>query len=450
MKPYFLAAALALGMASCAEHAALSLTPAQQKKVEASIVAEAKPQHPVNAVIEDQIRLIGVDLDRTEVAPGGVLTVTWYLEALSDSMGDNNLFVHLQGRKGDNRAWMNLDHHPVEGLLPLRDLKKGQIVKDVQRITVSPDFTAGEAKLYWGLWRGQYRLKIANAEAAPHDDEGRVIAATVQIRGKRPPLPEASAMRIEGDKPLVVDGKLDEPAWQKAVWTKAFVPPNGADGPAPVSKAAFLWTPTMLYIGVQSEDTDVWTDFKDRDSNTWEQEVIEVFLDPDGDQKDYLELQVTPANVVFDARFPTHRSDLAAARAWNMAGFLTGAFVDGTLNNRDDQDKGYTVEMGIPVAEAPGAPHNPIAAGDVWRLNVFRWDWPKGGKQVAAAFSPPVVPDFHALDKFGRLRFVDPAAPAPVSTAPSGPSTGPASGAAVSASPTSSPPAAQSAPSVKR
>ena len=57
-----------------------------------------------------------------------------------------------------------------------------------------------------------------------------------------------------------------------------------------------------LYIAVESEDTDVWSTFTKRDANTWEQEVIEVFIDADGNKKDYLELQVTPANVVFDAK----------------------------------------------------------------------------------------------------------------------------------------------------
>jgi hypothetical protein len=417
---------------ACAEHATPTLTPAQKKKAEAAILAEAKPAVTVGAVIEDQVKLLGYDIDRTTVAPGQTFTVTYYLEALGEPMGDNTLFVHLQGRKNDRKAWMNLDHHPVEGLLPLRQLKKGQIVKDVQRVTVPADFTGGEAKLYWGLWRGEYRLKIKNPEAVPHDDEGRVILATIQIKGARPTLPQATASRIADDAAITVDGKLDEAFWSTATWTAKWTHPNGTDAPAPDAQAAFLWTPTTLYVGVRATDTDIWTDFTERDSNTWEQEVIELFIDADGDKKDYLELQVTPANVVFDARFEAHRSDLAKARAWNMAGLRTAVVVDGTLNARDDEDKGYTLEMAIPVAEVPGAPHSPIEPGDVWRVNLFRWDFPKGGRQQPSAFSPPIVPDFHALDRFGRLSFVDPSAPAPAPTtaAPSAPA--PASGAAVS------------------
>jgi hypothetical protein len=450
MKHVLRVSLFALACAACAEHASPTLTPAQQKKVEAAFVKEAKPQHKVEAVIEDQVRLIGYDLDKSVVAPGQSFTITYYVEALADTMGDNNIFVHLQGKKNDRKAWMNLDHHLVEGLLPLRQLKKGQIVKDVQKVTLPADFTMGEAKIYWGLWRAEYRLKIKNPEQAAHDDEGRVVLATINVKGNRPELPKATALKLAEGEIATVDGKLDEPFWSKAAWTPAFTAPNGTGQAVPPVKAAFFWTPTMLYVGVQAEDNDVWSDFTDRDANTWEQEVIELFVDADGDQKDYLELQVTPANVIFDARFEARRSDLAKARAWNMTGFLTGAAVDGTLNNRDDQDKGFSVEMGIPVAEVPGAPHAPAVAGDAWRVNLFRWDFPKGGKQIASAFSPPIVPDFHALDRFGRLEFVDPAAPPPAPTSAQANAPAPASGAAVSAPATSPPLPAQSPSSGKR
>ena len=105
----------------CQEHVEFTLTPGQQKKVDQHILTERPmPKHVVNANIEDQIRLIGYDIDKTRVKVGETFTITYYLEALGQPMDDNNLFVHFQGRKGQRNAWMNLDHHPVEGLLPLR------------------------------------------------------------------------------------------------------------------------------------------------------------------------------------------------------------------------------------------------------------------------------------------------------------------------------------------
>ena len=396
---------LAIG---CQEYAEVTLTPAQQKKVEAfTLTAAPSPQNPLNVVIEDQVRLLGYDLDKKEVKAGESITITYYFEALAHPMGDNNMFFHFQGSLGDRRAWMNLDHHPIEGLLPLRKMQKGQIIKDIQTIKVKPDFPSGTAKIYWGLFRGNNRLKVKNKTGVSVTKDGRVVITSVKVKGTvpvKPRFPTARAMRLKSTEHIVLDGKMTEPLWKRAKWTAYWTSPDGRGRPVPKSRAKFVWDDTYLYIGVHSEDHDVWGTLTERDSNTWEQEVIEVFIDADGDKKDYLELQVSPANVVFDAKFKRHRSDLKVARGWNMKGWQTAVFVDGTLNKRDDKDRGYTVEMMIPVSEVPGA-RTPLKARDSWRVNLFRWDQEKGKRQKASAFSPPVVGDFHALDRFGRLRF---------------------------------------------
>ena len=92
--------------------------------------------------------------------------------------------------------------------------------------------------------------------------------------------------------------------------------------------------------------------------------------------------------------------------------FLYVAFDNaGTLNKRDDQDKGWTVEMAIPLEDVRGidkdAAKLPPTPGDVWRIALYRMDVPTGKPQQASAWSPPMVGDFHALDKFGELVFGD-------------------------------------------
>ncbi|MBV70343.1 MAG: hypothetical protein CMH52_03255 [Myxococcales bacterium] len=394
-------------MAACQEHAEFALTPAQQKKVDEHIFVEApSPQNRLDVIIEDQVKLVGYDLDKTRVKAGESFTITYYLEALAEQMADNNMFVHFQGKRGNRNAWMNLDHNPVEGLLPLRKLKKGQVVKDTQKVLVKADFPSGKASIYWGLFRGNYRLKVSNVGTTKTDREGRVVVANLTVIGAKPkPKPVARAAKMSAAEGIRLDGKLDEPVWKRARWTAWWTHPSGKKTKAPKTRAKFAWDEDNLYVGVESIDDDVWGTLTKRDSNTWEQEVIELFIDADGDKKDYLELQVTPANVVFDAKFSRHRSPLGPARGWNMTGLKTAVHVDGTLNKRDDKDRRWTVEMLIPAAEVPGAKH-PIDAGHSWKANLFRFDWPKAQKrQSAASFSPPIVPDFHSLDAFGTIKF---------------------------------------------
>ena len=70
----------------------------------------------------------------------------------------------------------------------------------------------------------------------------------------------------------------------------------------------------------------------------------------------------------------------------------------------------------------------PPQVGTVWRANFFRMDMPAGKPQSGTAWSPPLVGDFHALDKFGELAFGDetgklpppPAVARPLQPAPAG------------------------------
>ncbi len=412
-----LLASLALaGLPACQEYAEPSLTPAQLKKVDSHLLKAAPtPQHPVGAVFGDQLELIGYDLDKATAKPGDTVTVTWYLKALKTPMDDTMPFVHFQARPNDRSAWQNLDHHPIEGLHPIRKLKQGEIVKDVQTFQIKDSFPNGPAYFYWGLWRHQgdkSRLPIVKAGTGTAEKDLRLKLDGLTIeggkaRGKVPRSALAMVPKLEAGQAITLDGKLDDPAWQAARPTAWWTSPDGSGRPGPQTRARFRYDDQFLYVGVEATDSDVWSTFTERDSNTWEQEVIELFIDADGDKKDYLELQVTPANVVFDAKFVSYRSDLAKARAWDMAGFKTAVHVDGTLNQRDDTDKGWSVEMAVPLAEVPGAAVPP-KHGDTWRVNLFRFDLPKAGRQASAAFSPPIKPDFHTLEKFGQLRFVDP------------------------------------------
>jgi len=93
------------------------------------------------------------------------------------------------------------------------------------------------------------------------------------------------------------------------------------------------------------------------------------------------------------------------------------------LNKREDQDKGWTAEIAIPLEDVKGMDDKstltlPPALGTVWRINMYRMDVPQGKPQQAAGWSPPLVGDFHALDRFGELVFGDAQGAVPPPPAP--------------------------------
>src|SRR5262249_37894807 len=60
--------------------------------------------------------------------------------------------------------------------------------------------------------------------------------------------------------PLVIDGKLDEPAWASASWSDPFVDIEGDRRPRPRfrTRMKMAWDDEYLYVAAELEDPDVW------------------------------------------------------------------------------------------------------------------------------------------------------------------------------------------------
>ena len=112
-------------------------------------------------------------------------------------------------------------------------------------------------------------------------------------------------------------------------------------------------------------------------------------------------------SAIFDSYLPIYRQNQNDFDA----GMKVGVVVDGTVEKRDDADKGWTVEMAIPLDSVKGKEKEmknvPPSIGTTWKVNFFRMDMPGGKSQQGTSWSPPLVGDFHALDKFGFLVFGD-------------------------------------------
>src|SRR5205809_959856 len=59
---------------------------------------------------------------------------------------------------------------------PVAAWKKGDIIRDIHRVSVPTSWKAPAVEIYAGVWKGPLRLKITNG---PHDAENRVRVATV-------------------------------------------------------------------------------------------------------------------------------------------------------------------------------------------------------------------------------------------------------------------------------
>lgn len=437
---------LASMVAGCqeAKEPTITLTQAQWAEVKQNILTQppAKMDFTVGANYGDRIELLGFDIAPKSPKPGQDVTLTWYWKAKKDMKVNWQVFIHMDSA-GPPPTRQGLDHHPVRDLYQTTRWEAGQIVKDVQKVKLRGDYPGGKATFWIGLWNpaSSKRLPLVNVKDVKHDNDNRVNAGEITIdapkraakkdnKRTKPKIYLARALDKDAAASITIDGKLDDKAWATASRSPRFGGTRGGPGSPGTSWFKILYDDTHLYIGAWGEDKDVWGDLTERDSATWTQEVFEIFIDPEGDQKDYLELQVTPRNTVFDARFPvklgrgrgSRDEQINTAKAWNST-MTSAVHVDGTLNDPSDEDKAWSIELKIPFTDIPkqtGAPK----PGTSWKMNLYRFDAPrKDGKptgQVAWSWSPSHG-FFHNIQHFGMVRFMG--AKGPIEVKPLTPNT---------------------------
>lgn len=229
-------------------------------------------------------------------------------------------------------------------------------------------------------------------------------------------IERATCYRAAG--PIVVDGRLDEPSWAAVEGLGPFLETESAERPQQATTGRLLWDEEALYVALHARDADVWATIVEHDGRLWLEEVLEVFVDPDGDGRDYVEWEINPLGTQLDFHMvQSYAAGGPAITDWDPDGVQAAVFVDGTLEDREDRDRTWTGEWRIPwsvfVPFSGGAAVPPVA-GDAWRIGLYRTDRSGGGEPVNSAWSPTRTPSFHTPERFGAVLFAaEVAAPGP-------------------------------------
>jgi hypothetical protein len=222
--------------------------------------------------------------------------------------------------------------------------------------------------------------------------------------------------------PVTIDGKLDEAAWQAVPWTEDFVDIEGGLRMKPRyrTRAKMLWDDHYFYIAAELEEPHVWGTFTKHDSPIFQEDNdFEVFIDPDGDNHNYAELEINALNTTWDLLLKKpYRDGGPALDEWEIPGLKTAVHVDGTLNDPRDTDRGWTVEIAIPWEVLGKLSPQPVPPrdGDQWRVNFSRVEWRHtvaGGKYRRVkdrrednwVWSPQGVIEMHRPEKWGYVQF---------------------------------------------
>ena len=175
-------------------------------------------------------------------------------------------------------------------------------------------------------------------------------------------LPRPTALRLAaGDAPPVIDGRLDDPAWQRAPVYDRFVQY------LPVDKQPARWRTTVqvlvtadaLVFGIRAWDPEpgrIRAPLARRDQVRGDQDFISVLVDPVGHRRSAQYVRVGASGNVQDGLFSAEEDSEDAAPDFD---------VEAAVARLPD---GYSVELRWPLA----ALRFPHADGEPWRVMVAR------------------------------------------------------------------------------
>jgi hypothetical protein len=225
-------------------------------------------------------------------------------------------------------------------------------------------------------------------------------------------------------EPVKIDGDINKAAWQKAKWSDDFVDIEGDLKPKPAlqTNVKMLWDDSTLYIAAQIHDPNVWAYLIHHDDIVFRDNDFEVFIDPYNTTHRYFEMEFNAINTVFDLFLnKPYRNKGNPLSTWDVKGLRSVTKVQGTLNNPNDADKGWTVEMAIPLKTLIVDYHPVPTDGSIWRINFSRVEWDTkvvDGKYIKLkdansrnlpehnwVWSPQGVINMHYPERWGYIKF---------------------------------------------
>jgi hypothetical protein len=153
------------------------------------------------------------------------------------------------------------------------------------------------------------------------------------------------------------------------------------------------WSGDSMHGLFICQDPMPWATKTSRDDALWEEEVVEIFLDPYGDALGYFEIEINPLNTVTDLLIRRTRGGLRRELRWNCEGLQTAC---GTLAY------GWVAAFRVPFVSLGDCHPERFPA---WRVNFARIDRPMDESCELSAWSPTMSNTFHVAHRFGVMQF---------------------------------------------
>ena len=222
-----------------------------------------------------------------------------------------------------------------------------------------------------------------------------------------------------------IDGRDDELAWNNAIYTDDFVDIEGSKIPSQKTNVKMLWDEKFLYVFAKLYENHIWGDITKRDEVIYYNNDFEVFINPNDDVFSYGEIEINALGTEWDLFLNRpYRLKGKADSSWDINGLKSAVDISGTLNDPNDLDDYWTVEIAIPLKEIEklntSGKDEKVISGDIWRINFSRVNWDfeinngvysrkkENGKYLPEynwVWSPQGIINMHVPENWGYLVF---------------------------------------------
>ncbi|WP_289057705.1 carbohydrate-binding family 9-like protein [uncultured Flavobacterium sp.] len=201
---------------------------------------------------------------------------------------------------------------------------------------------------------------------------------------------------------ITIDGDLKE--W-KTPFLGPFVIHNSGEKALQNTFVSLSWNNKNLYLAYKCIDSQIIGSPQKKDSQIFNtDDLVEIFLDPDGDGQNYIEIGVNAFSTNYDLILKCISPECGG---WNTA-------MDFDIKGLESVSKmtpeGYSVEIKIPVSSLENIENGGFSkpkVGTKWKGNAFRIDYGNTTEYLALQPYKSLIFGFHQPQEFAVFEFVE-------------------------------------------
>ena len=201
--------------------------------------------------------------------------------------------------------------------------------------------------------------------------------------------------------PLLIDGDLSD--WNSP-FSQEFVIHNSGEKPTQPTVASLSWDKNYLYIGFNCIDSKIVGKPRKKDDILFKtDDLVELFIDPTGNNKNYIEIGVNAFSTNYDLLIQCIGND-CAKRISDLSVTIKGLQTASKIT-----ESGYSVEIAIPFSslnEITKGNFKTPKIGNIWKGNLFRIDYGQTTEYQSLKPYQSKKHGFHQPAEFAELQFV--------------------------------------------